>query len=246
MCSGLTDGDAAWFVNGKLNVCYNCVDRHALTHPNKTAILWGGDGAANVRAISYSELLKDVCRVANVLKRLGVRKGDSVCLYMPMIPEAAIAMLACTRIGAPHSVVFAGFSADALRDRILDGQCRYVITADEGVRGGKTIPLKQTVDKALTECPKVASVLLFKRTGAKVNFVNGRDVWAGEAMAAERPYCPCEWMDSEDPMFFLYTSGSTGKPKGILHTTGGYLVYAALTHSYIFDIRENDVYGCMA
>eukprot|EP00808_Paulinella_micropora_P026076 g39238.t1 len=240
------EGDVAWFLNGQLNVSYNCLDRHIPTRGDKVAILWEGDDPREIRRITYREALQETCRFANVLKRMGVRKGDCVALYMPMVPEAAYAMLACARIGAPHSVIFAGFSAESLKDRILDGKCRYVITADQGMRGNKTIPLKDTVDEALQGCPDVSHVLVYRRTGAGVNMVAGRDYYWHQEMAKERPYCPPEPMDSEDTLFLLYTSGSTGKPKGILHTTAGYLVWTAMTHEYAFDLKENDVYACVA
>mmetsp|Transcript_13551 Transcript_13551/g.19308 ORF Transcript_13551/g.19308 Transcript_13551/m.19308 type:complete len:654 (+) Transcript_13551:42-2003(+) len=242
----VNSGDVAWYLNGKLNVSYNCLDRHVKNNGDKVAILWEGDEPGDVVRITYKQLLQDVCKFANAMKRAGVRKGDSVCLYMPMVPEAAVAMLACTRIGAPHSVVFAGFSADALKDRILDCNCKYVITADEGVRGGRKIPLKATTDLALAKCPNVTTCFVFKRTGAKIDWTEGRDIWWHEAVLNERPYCPPEWMDSEDTLFMLYTSGSTGKPKGIQHSTGGYLVYTTLTTRYVFDLRPDDVYACVA
>ncbi len=244
--SDLTRGEAAWFIDGKLNVSTNCIDRHLEKRGEQTAIIWEGDDPADSRNISYRELHEQVCRLANVLKERGVRKGDRVCLYMPMIPEAAFAMLACARIGAVHSVVFGGFSSDALRDRINDADCQAVITADEGVRGGKTIPLKENVDKALQDCPGVHTVVAVKRTGADIAWKEGRDVWYQEACAKADPQCPAEPMDSEDPLFILYTSGSTGKPKGVLHTTGGYLLSAAMTHHYVFDYHEGEVYWCTA
>jgi acetyl-CoA synthetase len=216
--SDLTRGEAAWFIDGKLNVSTNCIDRHLAKRGDQTAIIWEGDDPADSRNISYRELHEQVCRLANVLKERGVRKGDRVCLYMPMIPEAAYAMLACARIGAVHSVVFGGFSPDALRDRINDADCQAVITADEGVRGGKKVPLKQNVEKALKECPGVHTVIAVKRTGGDIPWVEGRDVWYEEACAKVDTHCPAESMDSEDPLFILYTSGSTGKPKGVLHT----------------------------
>jgi len=239
-------GDVAWFLNGQLNACYNCVDRHvAAGRGKKTAILWEGDEPHMVRRITYEELMQQVCKCANVLRRLGVRKGDSVCIYMPMVPEAAIAMLACARIGAPHSVVFAGFSADALRDRIIDGQCRVVITADEGKRGGKCIPLKATVDQALKQCPDVRHCLVYARTGAAVP-MNPRDVAWDVAMERERGYATCETVDSEDTLFMLFTSGSTGKPKGLQHSTAGYLLHSLLTTKYVFDLHEDDIHCCAA
>ncbi|WP_304639916.1 acetate--CoA ligase [Pseudomonas sp.] len=244
--SDLTRGEAAWFIDGKLNVSTNCIDRHLAKRGDQTAIIWEGDDPADSRNISYRELHEQVCRLANVLKERGVRKGDRVCLYMPMIPEAAYAMLACARIGAVHSVVFGGFSPDALRDRINDADCQAVITADEGVRGGKKVPLKQNVEKALKECPGVHTVIAVKRTGGDIPWVEGRDVWYEEACAKVDTHCPAESMDSEDPLFILYTSGSTGKPKGVLHTTGGYLLSSAMTHYYVFDYHEGEVYWCTA
>ena len=236
----------AWFLGGKLNVCYNCVDRHIATRSEKTAILWEGDEPGDTRRITYRELQREVCKLANVLRHNGIRKGDRVAIYMPMIPEAAFAMLACARIGAVHNVVFAGFSAEALRDRIQDARCRAVITADEGRRGRKTIPLKRPVDEAVMACPTVKHVFMVRHTGAKVPFYEPRDIDLGEAMQSERPYCPVEHMDSEDTLFLLYTSGSTGKPKGISHTSAGYLLYTMLTHRYVFDYREDDIFACVA
>ncbi len=239
-------GTISWFLGGKLNVAYNCVDRHLETRGDKVAILWEGDTPDQVKRITYRELYHSVSRMANVLKRWGVRKGDRVAIYLPMIPEAAVAMLACARIGAVHTVVFAGFSADALRDRIQDAEAVAVITADQGVRGGKTIPLKRTVDEAVMAAPSVKNVFVARRTNASVPMFSPRDVELGEAMEKQRPYCPAESMDAEDPLFLLYTSGSTGKPKGIAHTTAGYLLYTSLTHEYVFDYREDDVYACVA
>jgi acetyl-CoA synthetase len=239
-------GLVAWFLGGKLNVCENCVDRHVQTRGDQVAILWEGDEPGQNRRITYRELQREVCRMANVLRHHGLRKGDRVAIYMPMIPEAAYAMLACARLGLVHSVVFAGFSAESLRDRILDARCKAVITADEGLRARKVIPLKRTVDEAVMACPTVQHVFVVKRTGAKVPFYPPRDVWLDELMAQERPYCPIEHMDSEDTLFLLYTSGSTGKPKGIAHTTGGYLLGAAMTMKYVFDHREGDIFACMA
>lgn len=243
----LQSGDVAWFVNGKLNVCYNCVDRHvAGGRGSKTAILFEGDEPNDIRRVTYSELLKRVCCFANVLKRQGVRKGDTVAIYMPMVPEAVIAMLACARIGSPHSVIFAGFSSDALRDRIVDAQAKFVITADEGVRGGKKIPLKAMADKAIAELSFVTSVIVYRHTGVPVAMKEGRDkVWQ-DLEPLERPYCPCEPMDSEDTLFYLYTSGSTGKPKGIVHTTAGYLLHTTMTTRYVFDLKDSDIYACVA
>lgn len=239
-------GDVAWFKNGKLNVSWNCVDRWAQQHPEKTAIIWESDEPGNSQHISYQELYEQVCKLANVLKSMGIRKGDPVCIYMPMVPEAAYAMLACSRIGAPHSVVFAGFSADAIRDRCLDADIHYVLTSDQGVRGGRIVELKAIVDQALEQLPSVKKCLVFQRTGADVNMVDGRDlVWADE-MAKQRPYCPCEVMDSEDTLFLLYTSGSTGKPKGVVHSTAGYLLYTMVTTRWTFDLQADDVFACVA
>ncbi|HEX9625317.1 MAG TPA: AMP-binding protein, partial [Acidiferrobacterales bacterium] len=224
-----------WFEGGKLNVSWNCLDRHLDKRGDQTAILWEGDDPKEDRKISYRELHAEVCKFANVLKSRGVKKGDRVCIYMPMIPEAAVAMLACTRIGAVHSVVFGGFSPESLKDRILDSDCRVVITADEGVRGARKVPLKANTDDALTHCPNVHSVIVVRHTGGNIAWDAKRDLWYHEQMAQSSADCPPEEMDAEDPLFILYTSGSTGKPKGVLHTTGGYLVYAAITHKYIFD-----------
>jgi acetyl-CoA synthetase len=242
----LLKGDVAWFVNGKLNVSYNCVDRHVRERGNQVAILWEGDSPSETRSITYNELFEQVCIVANMLKSLGIRKGDAVCLYLPMVPEAAIAMLACTRIGAPHSVVFAGFSSDALRDRINDCNCKVVLTADQGMRGGKPVNLKQVTDVAVSQCPGVTNVIVLKRTGAEVPMTVGRDLYWDELAQSVRPYCPCEVMDSEDILFLLYTSGSTGKPKGVAHTTAGFLLFAAMTLKYSFDYREGEIFACMA
>ncbi|SDK32106.1 acetate--CoA ligase [Pseudomonas indica] len=244
--SNLEQGQASWFKGGQLNVSYNCIDRHLEKRGEQIAIIWEGDNPAESAQITYRKLHSHVCRLANVLKSRGVKKGDRVCIYMPMIPEAAYAMLACTRIGAIHSVVFGGFSPDALRDRILDADCRTVITADEGVRGGKYIPLKQNVDKALQSCPDVSTVVVVERTQGKIDWVEGRDLWYHEALHGASTECPPEPMDAEDPLFILYTSGSTGKPKGVLHTTGGYLLSAAMTHKYVFDYHDGDVYWCTA
>ncbi len=235
-----------WFEGGKLNVAFNCLDRHLETRGDQVAILWEGDDPAEDQRITYRELHAQVCKLANVLRSRGVKKGDRVCIYLPMIPEAAVAMLACARIGAVHSVVFGGFSPDSLRDRILDSDCQTLITADEGVRGGRRVPLKKNADAALTECPNVRTVLVVRRTGGEVAWTEGRDIWYQEAMAEASPDCAPEEMDAEDPLFILYTSGSTGKPKGVLHTTGGYLVYAAMTHKYTFDYQEGEVYWCTA
>ena len=240
------DGTAQWFSGGKLNVSENCIDRHLATRGDQTAIIWEGDNPAEDSRITYNELHRAVCRVADVLKQRGVIKGDRVCIYMPMIPEAAYAMLACARIGAIHSVVFGGFSPEALKDRILDSDCRVVITADEGLRAGKRIPLKANVETALTHCPNVHTVLTVRRTANDVLWKEGRDIWYHDAIEKVADQCPAEPMDAEDPLFILYTSGSTGKPKGVLHTTGGYLLMAAMTHKYTFDYREGEIYWCTA
>lgn len=235
-----------WFEGGRLNACYNCLDRHLPAHAHRLAIIWEGDNPAESRHLTYLELYQEVCRFANALKELGVRRGDRVCLYLPMIPEAAVAMLACARIGAIHSVVFGGFAPHALKDRILDAGCRVLVTADEGLRGGHRVPLKRNADEALAECPGVESVVVVRRTGAEIPWLRGRDVWYHDLVRGMEPECAPEWMDAEDPLFILYTSGSTGKPKGVLHTTGGYMVYAAITHKYVFDYHEGDVYWCTA
>ncbi len=239
-------GHAEWFAGGKLNVSYNCIDRHLPQRAEQTALIWEGDDPADSKHITYAELKDNVCRVANTLKARGVQKGDRVCIYMPMIPEAAYAMLACTRIGAVHSVVFGGFSPEALKDRILDSDCQTVITADEGVRGGKPVPLKANTDKALASCPNVHTCIVVKRTGANIDWDDPRDIWYHDSVDLADTDCPPESMDAEDPLFILYTSGSTGKPKGVLHTTGGYLLQAAMTFKYTFDYREGDVYWCTA
>ncbi|MGE6168159.1 acetate--CoA ligase [Aeromonas media] len=236
-----------WYEDGLLNVSANCLDRHLATRGDKVAIIWEGDNPAEDRKLTYRELHGEVCKFANVLKAQGVKRGDMVCLYMPMVPEAAIAMLACTRIGAVHSIVFGGFSPEALSGRIIDSGSSIVITADEGLRGGRPIPLKKNVDEALTHPDtKVNKVIVLKRTGGKVAWHDHRDIWWHDAVAAASPDCPPEAMSAEDPLFVLYTSGSTGKPKGVLHTTGGYLVYAALTFKYVFDYHEEDIYWCTA
>ncbi|WP_332768184.1 acetate--CoA ligase [Pseudomonas koreensis] len=242
----LQTGEAAWFAGGQLNVSYNCIDRHLAQRGEQTALLWEGDDPAESALITYKKLHHHVCRLANVLKSRGVKKGDRVCIYMPMIPEAAYAMLACARIGAIHSVVFGGFSPDSLRDRILDADCRTVITADEGVRGGKFVPLKHNVDKALQSCPDVSTVVVVERTQGEVDWTEGRDLWYHQAVREVSDDCPAEPMDAEDPLFILYTSGSTGKPKGVLHTTGGYLLQAAMTFKYVLDYRDGEVFWCTA
>lgn len=235
-----------WFRNGKLNVSYNCLDRHLETRGDQVAIIWEGDDPEEDKQITYKELHEEVCRFANALKSRGVKKGDRVCLYLPMIPEAAVAMLACTRIGAVHSIVFGGFSPDALRDRIQNSDCQHIITSDYSLRGKKQIPLKANADKALAECPDVSTCIVVKRTGGDIEWHEDRDVWYHELVAEASADCPIEEMDSEDPLFILYTSGSTGKPKGVLHTTGGYLLYAAMTHKFVFDYQEGEIYWCTA
>ena len=239
-------GHIRWFEGGKLNACYNCVDRHLETRGDQTALIWEGDDPADDDHITYNELHENVCRMANVLKSRSVKKGDRVCIYMPMIPEAVYAMLACARIGAVHSVVFGGFSPESIKDRILDSDCQTVITADEGMRGGKPVPLKANVDAALQACPNVHSVIVVRRTAAGIGWHDERDIWYHEAAAGVTADCPPEQMDAEDPLFILYTSGSTGKPKGVMHTTGGYLLYAAITHKYVFDYHDGDIYWCTA
>ncbi len=239
-------GEAIWFRDGKLNAAYNCIDRHLATRGDQVALIWEGDDPSEDASITYNELYEKVCKLANVLKARGVKKGDRVCLYMPMIPEAAYAMLACARVGAVHSIVFGGFSPESLKDRVNDSDCQVVITADEGLRGGKKVPLKANVDLALAQCPDVHTCLVVKRTGKDVAWSAGRDVWYHEETAKVGTDCPPEAMDSEDPLFILYTSGSTGKPKGVLHTTGGYLLNSAMTHKYVLDYREGDIYWCTA
>ena len=235
-----------WFEDGELNVSVNCLDRHLKERPDQTAIIWEGDDPKDSRNITYKELHAEVCRFANVLKAQGARRGDRITIYMPMIPEAAVAMLACTRIGAIHSVVFGGFSPDALAGRILDCSSNIVVTADEGIRGGRKIPLKANTDEALKQCPDVTSVITVRHTKGDVNMAAGRDVWYDEERSKVADTCAPEVMNAEDPLFVLYTSGSTGKPKGVLHTTGGYLLYAAMTHQYVFDYHDGDVYWCTA
>ena len=240
------DVSIKWYEDGTLNAAYNCVDRHLATRADQTAILWEGDSPNESKHVSYAELYENVCRLANVLKARGVKKGDRVTIYMPMIPEAVYAMLACARIGAIHSVVFGGFSPDSLTGRIQDCRSDIVITADEGLRGGRKVPLKANTDEALRQCPDVRTVIVVRRTGGAVGWVEGRDVWYHEAMARVSKDCPPAEMNAEDPLFILYTSGSTGKPKGVLHTTAGYLVFTSLTHQYVFDYHDGDIYWCTA
>ena len=241
-----SDLHISWYADGTLNAAANCLDRHLATRGNQTAIIWEGDDPADSRHITYAELHQEVCKFANALKAEGARKGDRITIYMPMIPEATVAMLACARIGAVHSVVFGGFSPDALAGRIRDCDSNMVITADEGVRGGKPVPLKANTDAALASCPDCNKVVVVRRTGGDIAWVDGRDVWYHEAMGEASADCPPAEMNAEDPMFILYTSGSTGKPKGVLHTTGGYMVYASMTHQYVFDYKDGDVYWCTA
>jgi acetyl-CoA synthetase len=237
-------GDNAWFLEGRLNASYNCIDRHVFKDPSKPAIIYEADEPGKGRTISYGQLLKDVSQLAYTLKQFGVQKGDTVALYLPMIPEALVAFLACARIGAVHSVVFAGFSADSLRDRLIDAKSKVIITSDEGKRGGKVIGTKKIVDDALKQCPDVSHCLVFKRTGSDVPWTKGRDFWWHDEVEKYPTYIAPESMNSEDPLFLLYTSGSTGKPKGVMHTTAGYLLGAAATGKYVFDIHDNDVYFC--
>ena len=242
------DGDVSirWFDGARVNVAYNCLDRHLEERGDKPAILWEGDAPGEERRITFRELHAEVCRFANVLKAKGVDKGDRVCVYMPMVPEAAVAMLACARIGAVHSVVFGGFSPDALRDRILDSDCRVVVTADEGPRGGRNVPLKRNTHQALEECPNTHTCIVVRRTGNEVPWRDGRDVWYHEVMADASTDCPAEELDAEDPLFILYTSGSTGMPKGVQHNQAGYLLYTTLSFKYIFDYHEGDTFWCTA
>ena len=239
-------GHIRWFEGGKLNASFNCLDRHLKERGDQVAIIWEADDPARDRKITYRELHQQVSKLANVLKARGVKKGDRVSIYLPMIPEAAVAMLACARIGAVHSVVFGGFSPEALKDRILDSDCKVLITADEGMRGGRRVPLKANADKALLSCPHVHTAVVVRHTGGDVAWREGRDVWYHEMMEHVSADCPVEEMDAEDPLFILYTSGSTGKPKGVLHTTGGYMVFAAMTHRYVFDYHDGDIYWCTA
>ena len=239
-------GQASWFSEGKLNASVNCIDRHLPTKANQAAIIWEGDNPEDSEIISYRKLSDHVNKLSNALRSRNVKKGDRVCIYMPMIPEVLYAMLACARIGAIHSVVFGGFSPEALKDRIIDSDCHVVITADEGVRGGKRIPLKANADKAMSQCPLVHTCFVISHTKGKVDWIDKRDIWYHEAIKKETTYCLPETMDAEDPLFILYTSGSTGKPKGVLHTTAGYLLQAAMTHKYVFDYKDNDIYWCTA
>jgi len=239
-------GEIKWFEGGKLNVSVNCLDRHLEKRGDQPAIIWESDDPSVDKTYTYKELHAEVCRFANSLKSLGVKKGDRVCIYMPMVAESAIAMLACSRIGAVHSVVFGGFSADALKDRLIDSETKLLIVTDESVRGGKTVPLKASADKAVASAPLVEHMLVVKRSGGDVSWTPGRDVWYHELAETMSDDCPAEEMDAEDPLFILYTSGSTGKPKGVVHTTGGYLLQAAMTHKYVFDYHEGDVYWCTA
>ena len=239
-------GYIRWFEGGTLNVSVNCIDRHLELRGDQVAIIWEGDNPSQDKKITYRQLHKEVCKFANVLKSQGVKKGDCVCIYLPMISEAATVMLACTRIGAVHSVVFGGFSAEALKDRIVDSDCHYVVCADEGYRGGKTLAIKANVDSAAEFCPKLKKVIVIRNTGNLVGWDDSRDIWYDQVMLQASDVCPAVEMAAEDPLFILYTSGSTGKPKGILHTTGGYLLYAAITFKYVFDYQDSDIYWCTA
>ena len=242
----LPTGRVRWFDGAVLNACYNCIDRHLPARADQTAIIWEGDDPGDDASITYRQLHDAVCRLANGLRSRGVSRGDRVCIYMPMIPEAAYAMLACARIGAVHSVVFGGFSPQSLKDRILDSDCQTVITADQGVRGGRTVPLKHNTETALADCPNVHTVVTVRRTGAEVPWVDGRDVWYHDLTEGQSAVCEPEPMAAEDPLFILYTSGSTGRPKGVQHGTAGYLLYAAMTHKYVFDYHDGDIYWCTA
>ena len=235
-----------WFADGKINLCENCIDRHLENKAEKIALIWEGDEPGNSKSYTFKEVYKEVCKFSNVLKSLEISKGSRVCIYMPMIPEAAFAMLACTRIGAIHSVVFGGFSPESLKDRILDADCEIVITADEGIRGGKVVPLKSNVDKALNQCPNVKNTIVVKRTGNKINWNDERDLWYEDLVKKVSSLCEPEPMNSEDPLFILYTSGSTGKPKGVLHTTAGYLLGAHMSFKYLFGVSQSDIYWCTA
>ena len=242
----MPSGSIQWFAGAQLNVSVNCIDRHLPQRADQTAIIWEGDDPSVDATVTYQELHDRVCQLANGLRARGVSKGDRVCIYMPMIPEAAYAMLACARIGAIHSVVFGGFSPQSLKDRILDSDCRVVITADQGLRGGKAIPLKANTDEALADCPNVHTVVAVKRTGGDISWVDGRDIWYADLTRSQARVCEPEIMESEDPLFILYTSGSTGKPKGVQHSSGGYLLHAAMSHKYVFDYQDGDIYWCTA
>ena len=242
----IPSGNIRWFVGGQLNVSVNCIDRHLPHRGGQTAIIWEGDDPSDDLQITYQELYEHVCQLANGLRARGVKKGDRVCIYMPMIPEAAYAMLACSRIGAIHSVVFGGFSPQSLKDRILDSDCQTVITADEGMRGGKAIPLKANTDEALAACPNVHTVVTVKRTGGDIGWQEGRDIWYADLTSNQPKACEPEVVESEDPLFILYTSGSTGKPKGVQHSSAGYLLHAAISHKYVFDYQDGDIYWCTA
>ena len=242
----MPSGSIQWFAGAQLNVSVNCIDRHLPQRADQTAIIWEGDDPSVDATVTYQELHDRVCQLANGLRARGVSKGDRVCIYMPMIPEAAYAMLACARIGAIHSVVFGGFSPQSLKDRILDSDCRVVITADQGLRGGKAIPLKANTDEALADCPNVHTVVTVKRTGGDISWVDGRDIWYADLTRSQASVCEPEIMESEDPLFILYTSGSTGKPKGVQHSSGGYLLHAAMSHKYVFDYQDGDIYWCTA
>ena len=242
----MPSGNIRWFDGGQLNVSVNCIDRHLPERAEQTAIIWEGDEPSDDTRISYQELYERVCQLANGLRARGIKKGDRVCIYMPMIPEAAYAMLACARIGAIHSVVFGGFSPQSLKDRILDSDCQTVITADEGMRGGKAIPLKANTDAALASCPNVHTVVTVRRTGGDISWQEGRDIWYSDLTSNQPKSCEPEIVESEDPLFILYTSGSTGKPKGVQHSSAGYLLHAAISHKYVFDYQDGDVYWCTA
>jgi len=242
----MKNSEISWFTGAKLNVSYNCIDRHLATKANNTAIIFEGDDPNDDLKVTYQELHDHVCRLANLLKERGVKKGDRVCLYMPMIPEITYAMLACARIGAIHSVIFGGFSTESIKARVLDAECEVIITADESLRGGKSIPLKANVDSAVVDCPLVHSVIVVERTGGDVPYNDKLDIKYADAVANQSAVCEPEVMDSEDPLFILYTSGSTGTPKGVVHTCGGYILYAAMTHKYVFDYKEDEIYWCTA